>query len=443
MLLTSMNYALSLGFALTFVAGGMVAAGLLATFRNLAGLAASPLGAGEAFAGGDLEFTLSLASGSRQRIGITVVGRQGLPHSVDLPPGATRPVAITIPAPKRGHLGLGRISLSSDFPLGIWRAWAYVHFPLTGTVFPAPEAGAPPLPPGRHGSYVGRSSRLADTELAGLRDYERGDALNRIAWKAVARGAGGSPNSSREPAAAECWSCIGSNCPRASKPKGGCRGSLPGFWRQSARRDPFAAHTRYGIADRSGRGTSARGADRIGAVSVGQAMIGRQASPPLTPVQVAWLGALLVSAQWPLWGHLLIWNAVAGAALVLARIALPPQWRALTWHRRWLLPLLAIAGAVGIRTELGYFVARDPCVQFLYLLVGIKFIESRDTRDGTLLICLALFLSLTQFFYVQTIGAALSSVPVLLALGGTLASPEAEPPWPLPNGESCSDRRRA
>lgn len=190
MLLTAMNYALSLGYALTFLAGGMVAAALLATFRNLAGIAASPLGAGEAFAGGELEFTLSLASGSRQRIGITVAGRQGLPSSVDLPPGATRPIAISIPAPKRGRLGLGRVSVSSNFPLGIWRAWAYVHFPLSGTVFPAPEAGAPPLPPGRHGSYVGRSSRLADTELAGLREYERGDAQNRIAWKAVARGAG-------------------------------------------------------------------------------------------------------------------------------------------------------------------------------------------------------------------------------------------------------------
>jgi protein-glutamine gamma-glutamyltransferase len=151
-------------------------------------------------------------------------------------------------------------------------------------------------------------------------------------------------------------------------------------------------------------------------------MIRKQASPPLTPVQVAWLGALLVSAQWPLWSHLLIWNAVAGAALVVARVALPPKWRALTGHRRWLLPLLALAAALGIRTELGYFLARDPCVQFLYLLVGIKFIEARDTRDGTLLICLALFLSLTQFFYLQTITAALSAVPVLLALGGTLAS---------------------
>jgi transglutaminase-like putative cysteine protease len=151
-------------------------------------------------------------------------------------------------------------------------------------------------------------------------------------------------------------------------------------------------------------------------------MIRKQASPPLTPVQVAWLGALLLSAQWPLWSHDLIWDAVAGTALVVARVALPPKWRALTGHRRWLLPLLAVAAALGIRTELGYFLARDPCVQFLYLLVGIKFIESRDMRDGTLLICLALFLSLTQYFYLQTIAAALSTVPVLLALGGTLAS---------------------
>jgi uncharacterized protein (DUF58 family) len=190
MLLTAMNYALSLGYALAFLASGMVAAALLATFRNLAGLAASPLGSGETFAGGHLEFTLSLASGARQRVGVTVAARQGWTVSVDLPPGATRPVAVSVPAPNRGHQGLGRISLSSDFPLGIWRGWAYVHFPLTGIVFPAPEANAPPLPPGRHGSFVGRASRSAETELAGLREYDRGDAQNRIAWKAVARGAG-------------------------------------------------------------------------------------------------------------------------------------------------------------------------------------------------------------------------------------------------------------
>ena len=53
-----MNYALSLGYAMTFLAAGMVAAALLATFRNLAGIASSPLAAGEAFAGGEVAFTL-------------------------------------------------------------------------------------------------------------------------------------------------------------------------------------------------------------------------------------------------------------------------------------------------------------------------------------------------------------------------------------------------
>ena len=71
--------------------------------------------------------------------------------------------------------------------------------------------------------------------------------------------------------------------------------------------------------------------------------------------------------------------------------------------------------------QLGYFLARDPCVQFLYILVGIKFIESRNTRDGTLLICLALFLAVTQFFYTQTIVAAIIALPALFALGGSLA----------------------
>ena len=190
MLLTSMNYALSLGYALTFLAGGMVAAALLATFRNLAGIAVSPLVAGEAFAGGDVEFTLSMVSGGRDRAGIAVTPADGLPVSVDLPAAATRPLRLTVPARQRGRLPLGRVTLSTDFPLGLWHGWAYVHFPLTASVYPAPEASPPPLPPGHRGSDARRSERAAEAELAGLRDYQRGDPQHRIAWKAVARGAG-------------------------------------------------------------------------------------------------------------------------------------------------------------------------------------------------------------------------------------------------------------
>jgi uncharacterized protein (DUF58 family) len=190
MLLTSMNYSLSLGHALTFLVAGLVASALLQTYRNLAGIAASPLAAGEAFAGGKIAFTLSLANAGAARHAIAVTPRSGRSVSVDLPAAATRQVQLTMLAPRRGRVALGRVTLSTDFPLGLWRGWAYVHFPLTGIVYPAPEAPAPHLPPGLEGSDFRRSARAADAELAGLREYHPGDPLNRIAWKAVARGAG-------------------------------------------------------------------------------------------------------------------------------------------------------------------------------------------------------------------------------------------------------------
>ena len=190
MLLASMNYALALGFALTFVISGLVASALLQTFRNLAGIAAAPLAAGDGFVGTELGFTLSLANAGGAREGIEVRTASERVVTIDLPAGATRPVYLSVMARKRGREPLGRVTISSDFPLGLWRGWAYVHFPLSGLAFPAPEAPPPPLPPGREGSDSRLGARAADAELAGLREYQRGDALNRIAWKAVARGAG-------------------------------------------------------------------------------------------------------------------------------------------------------------------------------------------------------------------------------------------------------------
>ena len=93
MLLTSMNYALSLGYALTFLAGGMVAAALLATFRNVAGIAISPLVAGEAFAGGDHGIHAVAGRAEDVIAPVSSVGaRTGARVEVDLPAGATRPL---------------------------------------------------------------------------------------------------------------------------------------------------------------------------------------------------------------------------------------------------------------------------------------------------------------------------------------------------------------
>ena len=189
MLLTSLNYALALGLGVTFLFGGLVAAALLHTFRNLAGIEIKPLAASDAFAGGHVVFSLAVSSGALDRRAIVVAANDAV-SKVTIPAASTQTVTLAAPAPIRGRVPLGRVTLSSQHPLGLWRGWAYVHFPLSGIAYPAPEAHPPPLPSGAHGVDPHASGQGDDADLAGLREYVRGDPLQRVAWKAVARGAG-------------------------------------------------------------------------------------------------------------------------------------------------------------------------------------------------------------------------------------------------------------
>jgi len=190
MLLTSLNYGLSLGFLVTFLLAGLVAAALLHAFRNLAGIEIRPLAASETFAGGRIAFTLSASGGDRTREAIEVRSAGTGVAIADLAAGSAVTMRLERAAPSRGRLALGRVTLSSRQPMGLWRAWSYVHFPIAGVVYPEPEPGAPPLPRGAHGHDITAPGMGDESEFSGLREYQPGDAPQRVAWKAVARGAG-------------------------------------------------------------------------------------------------------------------------------------------------------------------------------------------------------------------------------------------------------------
>ena len=166
----------------------------------------------------------------------------------------------------------------------------------------------------------------------------------------------------------------------------------------------------------------------------------RPAAPTLTPVQIRWLGALLIATQLPQAPHLPIWIALFGMTLVLLRLWLARRDRlrpAAPPARipSWALVLFATASAWFVRASYGYLVGRDPSVAFLFILVGIKFLEARSVRDGSLLVCLAAFLLITPFFTNQSPFAALAALPALLVIGGALdalsrgATAGEPPPW--------------
>ena len=148
-------------------------------------------------------------------------------------------------------------------------------------------------------------------------------------------------------------------------------------------------------------------------------------APLLSPLKVKWLGALLVAAQIPQAPHVPMWVAATGLMLVFVRL-----WLLRRDPRRpeapparipsWALALFAVAAAIALRQSYGYLVGRDPSVAFLYMLVAIKFLETRTARDGTILVCLACFLTMTPFFYNQSLFAALAALPAVVLVGAVL-----------------------
>jgi len=135
------------------------------------------------------------------------------------------------------------------------------------------------------------------------------------------------------------------------------------------------------------------------------------------------LAALLFLSQLPHVLHLPVWVSALGMAIVGLKL--------LEHHKPSLvlsllfspmgMTIIALGGGVLVRMHYGYFLGRDPCVAFLFILVSAKFAEVRKSADSTLLLCLAGFLLLTQYFYSQSILSALVTLPAVLALGNALS----------------------
>lgn len=147
--------------------------------------------------------------------------------------------------------------------------------------------------------------------------------------------------------------------------------------------------------------------------------------PLLTAQQTRWVGYLLLAVQLPQALYMPAWVALLGLGCVAFRLALqragPVRERlVLRFVPSWALGILAIATAYLLHVSFGYFLGRDPCVAFLFVLVGIKFVEARSQRDGTLLVCLASFLLVTFFFYSQSLLAAAAILPALILLASSL-----------------------
>jgi len=240
MLLGDINYNLSLGYVLTFLLAMMAVMSMLHAFRNLAHLEISPGRAEPVFCGEKAQFILHFRNRSklaRYQLCLRESNGDGIPsrdkisrgirsakasgriasfrlwqqrkddhHIVcfDVFPLQDSRIVFPIAAVNRGWLEAGRLTLYTEYPLGLFYAWSYLHFDTRCLIYPKPLSDAP-LPFGDSAGGTGKRSITGDDDFAGLRTYIAGDALPRISWKAYARERGLQVKQFSTPVGDELW----------------------------------------------------------------------------------------------------------------------------------------------------------------------------------------------------------------------------------------------
>ncbi len=169
MLLGDINYNLSLGYVLTFLLATAGAMTMLHAFRNMAQLEVRAGRTDPVFSGDSAWFVFHFHNTSRlPRYQLNLRDDAGHGTTFDLPALHNTTVQLGIPAARRGWLSSGRLTLYTEFPLGLFYAWSYLQFDTRCLVYPKPAAPLP-LPASSAQLGAGKLASSGDADFAGLR----------------------------------------------------------------------------------------------------------------------------------------------------------------------------------------------------------------------------------------------------------------------------------
>ena len=191
MLLGSLNYQNNLGLLFTFLTTAVVVVSMHHAWFNLLGLTLSARAGRPVFAGNRAVFDLQVVAETRKRRPDLrlCVGDQVVP--LDLEPGHDARTSLGLPTRRRGLHALGRVTLETYYPLGLFRCWCYLETAASVLVYPRPADRAPDPVPAAGGLVDGRGVQDPGAEdFVGLRRYRPGDSPRQLDWKAYGRGRG-------------------------------------------------------------------------------------------------------------------------------------------------------------------------------------------------------------------------------------------------------------
>lgn len=192
MLLGAANYNNSLAFILTFLLMGTSLVALLQTYRNLAGLSLRAGRCAPVFCGETARFEVMVenpAGGGRHALALQRGEGEPVWFQLDGPRHVAQRsvVTVAVETDRRGLLQLGRLQLTTRYPLGLFRACVYVNFDLECVVYPRPARQTQAAARTAGGPQGRASDAGGNDDFIGHREYRPGDPPRHVDWKAAAR----------------------------------------------------------------------------------------------------------------------------------------------------------------------------------------------------------------------------------------------------------------
>ncbi|OYQ85372.1 hypothetical protein B9T15_02580 [Wohlfahrtiimonas chitiniclastica] len=193
LLVMAINFDNALVYLLCFWLFSLFLATMVLTWRNLDQLKLTVGRADPVFAGQTAMFPVGVEAPDRLHPAI-VVGIAASEVRIDCPKEQRITASILLEDCVRGRVDLPPVTLSTTYPLGLFRAWTRIDLPSHTLCYPKPMTI--PLPT-HHTMVEGQGASESAAHIIrgvdhfeGLKRYAIGDALSRIDWRAYAKGQG-------------------------------------------------------------------------------------------------------------------------------------------------------------------------------------------------------------------------------------------------------------
>ena len=191
LLLIGYVYTNNLVYMLSFLLASVFFISILHSYKSLAGLVLQQATVNPVFAGENAEFMIQVKNQrNTPRFNLDFAYQDIQQQLIDIDANKTELIRISSKTQQRGWHDLEKINLSCRYPLGIFRPWSPLRFDFKVLVYPKPSSIDVPIPDtGGTDDQQGYNQRGQD-DFYGIQEYQAGDSIRHIHWKAYAKGQG-------------------------------------------------------------------------------------------------------------------------------------------------------------------------------------------------------------------------------------------------------------